>query len=300
MPPKRKRAANTTTATTTAADASINSHTTNTTNTTDFDDEDTMGAKQSSPSTSSSSKRKRPNAQGTTTANNGFNPPSSLSLASSNGSSSKKGSTKPRSLKFTLTHWQDNRFSMTRCNAWFDEYRDADDVNMIGPEGIERFCAVVDVSLDDVYPRASACVETGGCDDGVDSTSKLRTKLPELNRSWRDPESFKELYRYSFGFAKNKDQKCMDLETAKAMWQLLLGNRFAHTDAFLKFLDVEDDLIMHSNLHAEIFLRQDKKPVKVINKDQWLSFHEFSTTVAEDLSNHDDMSACELFLVLFI
>ncbi|RUO96387.1 hypothetical protein BC936DRAFT_142126 [Jimgerdemannia flammicorona] len=48
---------------------------------------------------------------------------------------------------------------------------------------------------------------------------------------------------------------------------------------------------MHSNLHAEIFLRQDKKPVKVINKDQWLSFHEFSTTVAEDLSNHDDMSA---------
>ncbi|RUS22427.1 hypothetical protein BC937DRAFT_89243 [Endogone sp. FLAS-F59071] len=102
----------------------------------------------------------------------------------------------------------------------------------------------------------------GSVKSRVDSAPKLRNKLPELEKSWKDPDNFKELYRYSFGFAKNKDQKCMDLETARPMWQLLLGNRFAHSEAFLQFLE-----------------------------DQWLSFLEFSTTISEDLSNYDDMSA---------
>lgn len=46
----------------------------------------------------------------------------------------------------------------------------------------------------------------------TDSMEKLKQKRPELEAIVRDPERQKELYRYTFNYAKNKDQKCMDVE----------------------------------------------------------------------------------------
>lgn len=59
------------------------------------------------------------------------------------------------------------------------------------------------------------------------------------------------------------------------MWQLLLPpEKFPHIESFLEFLE-------------------EKTPVKVINKDQWKSFLEFSNSVAEDLKGYDESSACK-------
>ena len=67
----------------------------------------------------------------------------------------------------------------------------------------------------------------------------------------------------------------MDIETAKAMLQLLLGKHWALFGQFNNFLE-------HSKY-------------KVINKDQWCNILEFSRTIANDLSNYDVDGACKCF-----
>ncbi|EIE88402.1 hypothetical protein RO3G_13113 [Rhizopus delemar RA 99-880] len=80
------------------------------------------------------------------------------------------------------------------------------------------------------------------------------------------------MYRYTFNYVKNKDQKCMDTETAVILWTMLLGDRFPVVHEFASFI-------------------QEKAPVKVINRDQWNSFLDFVST---DLSSYDESSACKL------
>lgn len=65
----------------------------------------------------------------------------------------------------------------------------------------------------------------------------------------------------------------MDMETAKAMLQLLLGKHWILFNQFSNFLD-------HSKY-------------KVINKDQWCNILEFSRTINIDLSNYDVDGACK-------
>lgn len=72
---------------------------------------------------------------------------------------------------------------------------------------------------------------------------------------------------------KDKDQRSMDIDTAKAMLQLLLGKHW----------------ILYS--HFAQFVEQSK--YKVINKDQWSNILEFSRTINTDLSNYDVDGACE-------
>lgn len=65
----------------------------------------------------------------------------------------------------------------------------------------------------------------------------------------------------------------MDIETAKAMLQVLLGK------------------IWHMYPHFAEFLQQSK--YRVINKDQWCNILEFSRTISDDLRNYDVDGACK-------
>lgn len=65
----------------------------------------------------------------------------------------------------------------------------------------------------------------------------------------------------------------MDMETAKAMLQLLLGKHWPLYTQFSQFLD--------------------QSKYKVINKDQWCNILEFSRTISNDLSNYDVDGACK-------
>lgn len=49
----------------------------------------------------------------------------------------------------------------------------------------------------------------------TDSIEKLRAKRPEFEHVFYDPVQFKEMYKYTFTYAKNRDQKCMDIEVKK-------------------------------------------------------------------------------------
>lgn len=72
---------------------------------------------------------------------------------------------------------------------------------------------------------------------------------------------------------QDKDQRSMDMETARVMLQLLLGKHWPLFTQFAQFLD--------------------QSKYKVINKDQWCNILEFSRTINHDLSNYDLDGACK-------
>ncbi|KAL0080657.1 potentiating neddylation domain-containing protein [Phycomyces blakesleeanus] len=111
----------------------------------------------------------------------------------------------------------------------------------------------------------------------VDSINKFKDILPNLQNMVQIDNEFKKLYLFSFGFAKTAGQKSMDVETATALWQILLQDKYPHISSFLEFL-------------------QEVKPVKVINKDQWSNILEFVKTVPVDLSTYDDSSSWPVLL----
>ena len=134
-----------------------------------------------------------------------------------------------------------------------------------------------------------------------DSVAKVQSKIEYLKSFLNDSNIFKNIYRYAYDFARvsrvgwsldlqqtnqlilildipqDKDQRSMDIETAKAMLDLLLGKQWPLYPEFAQFL------------------RQSK--YKVINKDQWCNILEFSRTINNDLANYDVDGACECCLI---
>lgn len=68
-------------------------------------------------------------------------------------------------------------------------------------------------------------------------------------------------------YLQDKDQRSMDIETARAMLQLLIGKQWQIFPYFYQFLE--------------------QSKYKVMNKDQWCNVLEFSRNVSPDLSNYD-------------
>lgn len=113
-----------------------------------------------------------------------------------------------------------------------------------------------------------------------DSAAKMVVKLDYLRSILNDPNSFKSIYRYAYDFAKDSDQRCMDILTAKAMLQLLLGKHWPLYPQFAQFLE--------------------QSKYKAINKDQWCNILEFSRTISIDLSNYDIDGAWPVMLDEFV
>ncbi|KAJ4452308.1 DCN1-like protein 4 [Periplaneta americana] len=181
------------------------------------------------------------------------------------------------------------------------EYTSPDDPDTLGPEGMEKFCEDIGVEPENVVMLVLAWKMSarqmgffsqqewlrGLSDLQCDSICKVQSKLDYLRSLLNDHVTFKSIYRYAYDFARSfvpltllcpccqdKDQRSMDIETAKAMLQLLLGKHWALFGQFNNFLE-------HSKY-------------KVINKDQWCNILEFSRTIVNDLSNYDVDGACEL------
>ncbi|KAM4779918.1 DCN1-like protein 4 isoform 7-T7 [Cyanocitta cristata] len=80
--------------------------------------------------------------------------------------------------------------------------------------------------------------------------------------------------------ATEKDQRSLDINTAKCMLGLLLGKAWSLFPVFHQFLE--------------------QSKYKVINKDQWCNVLEFSRTINLDLSNYDEDGAWPVLLDEFV
>ncbi|KAI7802641.1 DCN1-like protein 5 isoform X1 [Triplophysa rosa] len=186
----------------------------------------------------------------------------------------------------------EDQFSSKKCLAWFYEYAGSDDI--VGPESMEKFCEDIGVEPENIVMLVLAWkLEAinmgfftkeewlkGMTSLQCDCTERLQGKLDYMRSQLNDPVIFKNIYRYAFDFARDKDQRSLDMDTAKSMLALLLGRTWPLFPVFHQFLE--------------------QSKYKVMNKDQWYNVLEFSRTVNADLSNYDEDGAWPVMLDEFV
>ncbi|KAJ8256781.1 hypothetical protein COCON_G00189330 [Conger conger] len=186
----------------------------------------------------------------------------------------------------------EDHFSSKKCLSWFYEYAGPDEV--LGPEGMEKFCEDIGVEPENIImlvlawkleaPNMGFFTKEewlkGMTSLQCDCTERLQGKLDYLRSQLNDAAAFKNIYRYAFDFARDKDQRSLDMDTAKSMLALILGRTWPLFPVFHQFLE--------------------QSKYKVMNKDQWYNVLEFSRTVHVDLSNYDEDGAWPVLLDEFV
>ncbi|THG07983.1 hypothetical protein TEA_020054 [Camellia sinensis var. sinensis] len=140
------------------------------------------------------------------------------------------------------------------------------------PEGIEALCSDLEVDHTDVrilmlawkmqaekqgyftleeWRRALKALR-------VDTVTKLKKALPELEKEVKRPSNFVDFYSYAFRYCLTEEkQKSIDIESICQLLDLVLGSQFrAQVDYFVEYLRTQIDY-------------------KVINMDQWMGFYRF-------------------------
>lgn len=171
-------------------------------------------------------------------------------------------------------------------------------------EGIARLCDDVGVDPSDPvmlalsfrlgaatmceWSREEFCggMRALGCAGG--GAAALKAALPALRREMSDPSKFAEMYAYAFGWAAEKGQKCLQLDTALAMWRLLLGEGTPRPGGAWPLL--ERWLAFLKKAHAG----------RAIGRDTWLQLLEFVRTVKPDMSDYDENGAWPYLLDEFV
>jgi len=243
---------------------------------------------------SNSNSRNLPSGQasgsGGSTASSGDKASRSHTVSSSNPSSSSSNSGGSANSSVSGRKPDQDGFSLKRLEELFLKY--SDDNQRIGIDGMTRFLQDLEVDPEDVVVLVLAwhlnASEMGSftrdefikgfSQTGTDSIPKMKNQLKQMQKELDDPAKFKDIYRYAFHFAKEPDQKVLELQMAEAMLSLILGNdRYPHTQSFLTFLKMQTSY-------------------KALNMDQWMSFLEFSRTINQDFTNYDENSAWPVIL----
>ncbi|KAK9125360.1 hypothetical protein Scep_014206 [Stephania cephalantha] len=116
---------------------------------------------------------------------------------------------------------------------------------------------------------------------GIDSLEKFRERLPYMRTELKDDNKFREIYNFAFGWAKEKGQKSLALDTAIGMWQLLFAEKqWPLVDCWCQFLQARHN--------------------KAISRDTWSQLLEFARTVNPTLSNYDPQGAWPYLIDEFV
>jgi len=178
----------------------------------------------------------------------------------------------------------------------YEKYADPpteDGEEFIGPDGVERFCNDLALAPDSIqilclcYNLKAKTMGYFSKQEFLEGLKALKvqtipgiiSKSNDLVKELEDAKTFKQLYEFAYNFAKG-EKKMIDIETADAMMQIVVGDRLYFAPLFLKFLKQSSH--------------------KGLNIDQWMCFLEFAKTTNKDLSNYDESSSWPLILDDFV
>ncbi|XP_020537390.1 DCN1-like protein 1 isoform X2 [Jatropha curcas] len=134
----------------------------------------------------------------------------------------------------------------------YNRYKDPY-VDMILVDGITLLCNELQVDPQDIvmlvvswHMKAATMCEfskqefIGGLQAlGIDSLEKFRERIPFMRSELKDEQKFREIYEFAFGWAKEKGQKSLALDTAIGMWQLLFAEKhWPLVDHWCQFLQI--------------------------------------------------------------
>lgn len=178
--------------------------------------------------------------------------------------------------------------SEARINSLFEMYKDPND-DAILSEGVEKFCQDLGVQPEEfkvlvlawkfnaeTMCRFSRKEFATGCKClHVDSIRGIREKFPEMLEEVKDPEVFKDIYRWTFKFGLDAEvgQRILPKDIAISLWKLVFSQREPRIlKRWLTFLE--------------------KHPhIRCIPKDTWNMLLNFTEAVSDDLSSYDDTEA---------
>ncbi|ALC42339.1 CG13322 [Drosophila busckii] len=171
-------------------------------------------------------------------------------------------------------------------NKLFEQYKDPDEEDMILTEGIERLCNDLNYQPDEFAILVLAwCLDASQmCRftktefiDGLhkmraDTIASIRLRLEQTIEMLKvDSEMFKQLYRFTFRFGLDPDQRVLSLEMAIDLWKLVFTVQTP--DLFANWIDF---LEKHPNIRR-------------IPKDTWNMYLNFTEQC--DIENYDDTEA---------
>lgn len=181
-----------------------------------------------------------------------------------------------------------------RVEELYNKYKDPY-VDMIMVDGVSLLCNDLEVDPQDIvmlvlswHMKAATMCEfsreefaSGLQSLGVDSLEKLREKIPTMRAELKDEQKFSEIYNFAFGWAREKGQKSLALDTAIGMWQLLFAEKhWPLIEHWCQFLQVRHN--------------------KAISRDTWSQLWEFAKTIDPQLSNYDAEGAWPYLIDEFV
>lgn len=215
----------------------------------------------------------------------------------------------------------------------WEKYKDPRDAESIGPEGVESFCADLDLDPSDVHVLVFAwqldASRMGYFTRGewTGGLAKLRAStLPELKAtleavyqetlqsakiSHNDADSFRDFYAFAHRYCRDDNKRNLDTETACAMLGMLATPIYPkHVEQFTAYLAKIDRPHGINQVRARLPRAADasgtaeprarartrRPPPRRRAQDEWMCFWELCRSVKDDCSNHADDGAWPVLL----